>query len=165
MQLELNCILPTDIKELNNLFDQEILPVLCFGAEAWLGVSKKFAGKNASGQAKFLEIFCCIHRSLRRNFLGEMAKTMTHDDRDNDDLKLLEYTSRMKHEWAGQVMRTNDNRWTKVTLGWIPKYAGGVKTDWLHVFSSYEESSEESNERSVKRVVKTRKSLKKLFKD
>ncbi|KAK6732792.1 hypothetical protein RB195_016891 [Necator americanus] len=32
-----------------------------------------------------------------------------------------EYTSEAKHIWAGHIMRTIDDRWTKRTLQWIPR--------------------------------------------
>ncbi|KHJ92223.1 hypothetical protein OESDEN_07896 [Oesophagostomum dentatum] len=74
LRLELSPNLPQNVDELSELFDREILPVLCFAAETWSGVSA----------AKFLEIFCCFHRSLRRNFL----KKGKEEDRFDANVKL-----------------------------------------------------------------------------
>ncbi|KHJ77778.1 hypothetical protein OESDEN_22602, partial [Oesophagostomum dentatum] len=134
LRLELSPNLPQNVDELSELFDREILPVLCFAAKTWSGVSA----------AKFLKIFCCIHRSLRRSFLKKgqeedrfdanvkLEQSLQEEDRFDANVKLeqsLQEEDRFDAE--SKPERSSEEEADKVYADFkVLKYAWEMKHRW-----------------------------------
>ncbi|KAE9414849.1 hypothetical protein Angca_005447, partial [Angiostrongylus cantonensis] len=97
------------------LFDSTVLPALCYGAETWVDTSTTS------------RILRATHRALQRCLLRRNRHSQYLAGIRSSDLRNLshlrgpgEYTSRAKHRWAGHIMRSTDDRWTKRTIEWTP---------------------------------------------
>ncbi|KAK6756094.1 hypothetical protein RB195_014468 [Necator americanus] len=118
-----------------HLFDSTVLPELCYAAETW--------ADTAATSRKLLT----THRALERCLLKFNRRTQHLAGLRSSDLRGMsrlrdpaEYVSKAKHRWAGHIMRRIDDRWTKRTLEWIPRYAkrprGRPPTRWGDMFAT-----------------------------
>ncbi|KAG7311162.1 hypothetical protein JYU34_002159 [Plutella xylostella] len=96
----------------SKVFNTCILPAMTYGAQTWAATVKQ-KQKLAVNQ-----------RAMERSMLGikradritneKIRKTTKIDD-------IITTTRLMKWQWAGHIMRCEDNRWTRLTTEWIPR--------------------------------------------
>ncbi|KAE9414650.1 hypothetical protein Angca_008608, partial [Angiostrongylus cantonensis] len=111
------------------LFGSTVLPVLTYALETW-SLSKQ--------DERSLSV---IERAVERTMLGVSRLTQVRDGIRSLDLRqrskikdAVLYAKQSRVEWAGHVMRMNDNRWTRAVIDWIPRdvkqTAGRPPTRW-----------------------------------
>ncbi|KAE9418138.1 hypothetical protein Angca_008296, partial [Angiostrongylus cantonensis] len=98
-----------------HLFDSTVLSALYYAAETWVDTSTTSRIPRTT------------HRMLERCFLKYNRHFRYLAGTRSSDLQNLlhlrgpgKYTSRVKHRWAGHIMRRTDHRWTKRTVEWTP---------------------------------------------
>ncbi len=118
-----------------HLFDSTVLPALCYASETWADTSAT------------LKSLVVTHRALERSLLKmnrhsqHLAGLRSSDVRRISRLRdPAEYVSKRKHQWAGHIMRRDDDRWTRRTLEWIPRGTkrprGRPPKRWADVFAA-----------------------------
>ncbi|KAE9420678.1 hypothetical protein Angca_006401, partial [Angiostrongylus cantonensis] len=98
-----------------HLFDSTVLPALTYASETWS--LRKQNERSLS----------VIERVVESMMLGVSRFTQVRDGIRSSDLRqrskikdAILYVKQSKIRWAGHVMRTNDNRWTRAVSDWIP---------------------------------------------
>ncbi|KAE9413457.1 hypothetical protein Angca_010054, partial [Angiostrongylus cantonensis] len=99
-----------------HLFDSTVLLPLRYASETWS------LRKQDERSLSFIE------RAVERTILGVSRFTQVRDWIRSSDLRqrskikdAVLYGKHLNIRWAGHVMRTNDNRWTRAVRGWIPR--------------------------------------------
>ncbi|KAE9412602.1 hypothetical protein Angca_003810, partial [Angiostrongylus cantonensis] len=98
-----------------HLFDSTVLPALTYASETWSLLERTI-----------LEVsrFTQVRDGIRSSDLRQRSKIK--------DAVL--YAKQSRIEWAGHVIRMNDNRWTGAVSDWIPwgfkRTAGRPPTRW-----------------------------------
>ncbi|VDL70797.1 unnamed protein product [Nippostrongylus brasiliensis] len=116
-----------------HLFDSTVLPALCYAAETW---------PVTSATAKSLQV---AHRALERCLLKFTRLSQHRAGLRSSDLRQMsrlrdpaDYTSNVKHRWAGHIIRRDDDRWTRRTVEWLPRDCtrprGRPPARWSDVF-------------------------------
>uniref|UniRef100_A0A914UV55 Endonuclease-reverse transcriptase n=1 Tax=Plectus sambesii TaxID=2011161 RepID=A0A914UV55_9BILA len=105
-----------DVKLRAQLFNSTVLPALCYGAETW-SLTKSLANQ--------LRV---AHASLKRRIVGLNLPKQRDRKLHNSDIRQmigvkdpLQHMAKMKHHWAGHVVRRCDGRWSTATVGWYPR--------------------------------------------
>ena len=102
--------LPLCLKQ--KFFNQCILPIMIYGSQVW---------SLTEAQLKKLKI---CQRNMERSMIGikridrirnEVIRNATNVDDVGKKLKL------MKWDWAGHLIRYDDNRWSKFVTEWYPR--------------------------------------------
>ncbi|CAI5441711.1 unnamed protein product [Caenorhabditis angaria] len=98
------------------LFDQTVLPALCYGAETWTLTKKNSEALRVS------------HAALERRLVGiKLSEQRERGIHQEDIRRLSQVKDPLKHirqqklRWAGHIARRTDSRWTTTTLEWCPK--------------------------------------------
>ncbi|CAI5455280.1 unnamed protein product [Caenorhabditis angaria] len=98
------------------LFDQTVLPALCYGAETWTLTKKNSEALRVS------------HAVLERRLVGiKLSEQRERGIHQEDIRRLSQVKDPLKHirqqklRWAGHIARRTDSRWTTTTLEWCPK--------------------------------------------
>lgn len=94
------------------LFNQNILPVLTYGAETWT-LTKKNKEKLSKAQRAMERSMMGI--SLRDRKTNEWIRSITKVE------DVVEKILKQKWRWAGHVARLEDDRWTKMVVQWRPR--------------------------------------------
>ncbi|CAI5455831.1 unnamed protein product [Caenorhabditis angaria] len=99
-----------------NLFDQTVLPALCYGSEAWTLTKKNSEALRIS------------HAALERRLVGITLSEQRERNLHREDIRKLSqvkdplrHIRQQKTRWAGHMARRNDNRWSTATLDWYPR--------------------------------------------
>ncbi|MCH9657352.1 reverse transcriptase family protein [archaeon] len=106
------------------VFNQCILPIMTYGAETW-NLSKEMERKIRAAQ-----------HNMERSMLNITWKDRLRNEEIRKRTKVKDITRRakqLKWNWAGHIMRRDDNRWTKVTTEWEPyvkRRCGRPKKRW-----------------------------------
>ncbi|KAE9419471.1 hypothetical protein Angca_006658, partial [Angiostrongylus cantonensis] len=117
-----------------HLFDSTILPALTYASETWS--LRKQDERSLS----------VIERAVERTMLEVCRFTQVRDGIRSSDLRqrskiedVVLYGKQSKIRWAGHVMRTNGNRWTRAVSDWISRdvkrTAGRPPTQWSEFFT------------------------------
>ncbi|KAE9416068.1 hypothetical protein Angca_002299, partial [Angiostrongylus cantonensis] len=112
-----------------HLFDSTVLPALTCTSETW------------SLRKRDERSLSVIEHAVERTMLGEFRSSQVRDGIRSSDLRLqtkiedaVLYAKQSKIRWTGDVMRMNDNRWTRAVSNWIPRdvkhIAGKPPTRW-----------------------------------
>ena len=116
----------------SKIFNEYILPVMTYGCETW-ALNKTMMDKLAVAQ-----------RKMERIMLGITLQDQRRNDWIRDQTKVLDIISfikKVKHRWAGHVVRFSDNRWTIRVKEWTPREwtrkPGRPKTRWRDDFSRH----------------------------
>ncbi|KAE9418793.1 hypothetical protein Angca_006589, partial [Angiostrongylus cantonensis] len=103
-----------------HLFDSTDLPALTYASETWSLVEKTVLGVSRFAQ---------VRDGIRSSDLRQRSKIK--------DAVL--YAKQSKIRWAGHVMHTYDNRWTRAVSDWNPQHvkrtAGRSPTRWSGFFT------------------------------
>ncbi|CAI5453963.1 unnamed protein product [Caenorhabditis angaria] len=98
------------------LFDQTVLPALCYGSEAWTLTKKNSEALRVS------------HAALERRLVGITLSEQRERNLHREDIRKLSqvkdplrHIRQQKTRWAGHMARRNDNRWSTATLDWYPR--------------------------------------------
>ncbi|KAE9420069.1 hypothetical protein Angca_005952, partial [Angiostrongylus cantonensis] len=98
-----------------HLFDLTVPPALTYASETWS--LRKQDERSLS----------VIERAVERTMLGVPRFTQVRDGIRSSDLRqrskikdAVLYAKQTRIRWAGNVMRTNDNGWTRAVSDWIP---------------------------------------------
>lgn len=93
------------------LFDSVILPVLTYGAQTWCNTAKS-CSKLRVTQRSMERSLLKIRRTDRIRNTTVRSRTGITD--------VIDRAKELKWNWAGHIVRLNDDRWTKMTTEWIP---------------------------------------------
>lgn len=101
-----------DNKMKKKVFDSRVLPTLTYGCQTW-SLSKHQMNRLTVCQ-----------RRMERSMLGIKLKDRIPNKEIRRRTGLADVASkvkRLKWKWAGHIMRTKDDRWTKSTTLWVPR--------------------------------------------
>ncbi|KAE9416189.1 hypothetical protein Angca_008477, partial [Angiostrongylus cantonensis] len=112
-----------------HLFDSTVLPALTYASETWS--LRKQDERSLS----------VIERAVERTMLGVSRFTQVRDGIRRSDLRKRSkikdsvlYAKQSKTRWAKNVIRVNENRWTRAVIDWIrrdvKRTAGRPPTRW-----------------------------------
>ncbi|KAI5737636.1 hypothetical protein M8J76_015259 [Diaphorina citri] len=102
--------LPPKIK--GEILQTCIFPTLIYGCQAW-AMNQSHKQKIASTQNKMM-------RSILNIKLSQKIRTKNIENR-LQVKRAEQIATELKFKWAGHMMRTNDNRWSKSLTEWIPR--------------------------------------------
>ncbi|EYB81048.1 hypothetical protein Y032_0394g639 [Ancylostoma ceylanicum] len=119
-----------------SIFNASVLPAMCYATETW---------PDNETIAKAMRT---THRALERCLLKTSRYQQWHQGlrstelREKSQLKdPLQYMQRMKHRWAGHLLRRNDDRWSLRVTEWLPRNKtrplGRPPTRWADSFTKY----------------------------
>ncbi|EPB78510.1 hypothetical protein ANCCEY_02351 [Ancylostoma ceylanicum] len=119
-----------------SIFNASVLPAMCYATET---------RPDNETIAKALRT---THRALERCLLKTSRYQQWHQGlrstelREKSQLKdPLQYMQRMKHRWAGHLLRRNDDRWSRRVTEWLPRKKtrplGQPPTRWADSFTKY----------------------------
>lgn len=104
-----NLNLPTHVRKY--IFDSSVLPILTYGCQMW---------NNC--QSTMNKLIVC-QRSMERALLkiSIMSHTRATDIRSMTNFEdVIRRAKSLKWDWAGHIIRLDDNRWTKLVTEWTP---------------------------------------------
>ena len=114
------------------VFDQCVLTTIVYGAETWK-MTKEMTQKLVTTQ-----------RAMERKMLHLSLKDKIRHTEIRKKTKVQDIMTKIKAakwKWAGHVIRTNDNRWTKRMTEWQPRNGkrkrGRQKRRWRDDITSY----------------------------
>uniref|UniRef100_A0A7I5E504 Reverse transcriptase domain-containing protein n=1 Tax=Haemonchus contortus TaxID=6289 RepID=A0A7I5E504_HAECO len=117
-----------------HLFDTAVLPALTYASETW---TLRKQDEHAVSVAQ---------RALERTMLGISLYTQVQKGIRSSELRqrtkirdAVDHAKKSKIRWAGNVMRYNDDRWTRAVTDWIPRdikrTPGRPPTRWSDFFT------------------------------
>lgn len=94
------------------VFNACILPAMTYGAQTW-APTERHKTKLSVNQRAMERSMLNVRKSDRLRNEEVRKRTRVTD--------VITTIRKLKWQWAGHIMRTNDNRWTRLTTEWTPR--------------------------------------------